>query len=398
MSVSAKKILFVDDEPNLLSAFQRQLRKQFDVDIAVGPEAGLAVLENPEPYGVVVADMRMPVMNGVEFLAKVKQSAPNIVRIMLTGNADQGTAIEAINEGNIFRFLNKPCPPEKLTDALNAALRQHQLITAEHELLESTLRGSVKVLTEILAMAEPKSFGHAEALRLQIRQLATVMGVQPVWELEVAAMLSHIGAVVIPPEVVLKARIGHALSPKEQEMFARVPAVGGSLISQIPRLEEVSKIVTYQNKRFDGTGYPDDNVAGPAIPIGARMLKVLCDLAELESRGTSRSAAFAKLQERTGWYDPEVMDSVAMCFQLAPQQPVDPGRPTMQVTVATLRIGHVLRKPAQTKDDILIVPAGTLITPALIQRLRNFSSVGGVREPLEVEDSWDTRQFTKTPA
>src|SRR5581483_11619317 len=103
-----KKILFVDDEPNVLAAFQRQLRKQFSVETALGPQEGLAALQNSRDYAVVVADMRMPEMNGVEFLIKVKATAPDVVRMMLTGNADQNTAIEAINEGNIFRFLNKP--------------------------------------------------------------------------------------------------------------------------------------------------------------------------------------------------------------------------------------------------------------------------------------------------
>ena len=209
-----KKILFVDDEPNVLAAFQRQLRKQFSVETAVGPKEGLAALQNWRDYAVVVADMRMPEMSGVEFLAKVKADAPDVVRMMLTGNADQTTAIEAINEGNIFRFLNKPCPPEKLTLALEAGMRQHQLIIAERELLENTLSGSIKVLAELLAMAEPKSFGHTEALRNNIRLLADFMKIGQPWELEVAAMLLHIGYVTIPPEVVLKARVGHPLSVK----------------------------------------------------------------------------------------------------------------------------------------------------------------------------------------
>src|ERR1700722_15579286 len=104
-----KKILLVDDEPNVLSAFQRQLSRRFEVQTALGPIEGLAALKEAQEFAVVGADMRMPEMSGVEFLAIVKQRAPDVVRMMLTGNADQATAIEAINHGNIFRFLNKPC-------------------------------------------------------------------------------------------------------------------------------------------------------------------------------------------------------------------------------------------------------------------------------------------------
>src|SRR5690606_21232193 len=124
---------------------------------------GLALLGNGEGYAVVVADMQMPEMDGIEFLTRVKEIAPDIVRIMLTGNGDQITAIEAINKGSIFRFLSKPSA--HLVETLQEALRQHQLITAERELLENTLHGSIKMLSEILALAEPKLFGQAQWLR-----------------------------------------------------------------------------------------------------------------------------------------------------------------------------------------------------------------------------------------
>ncbi len=380
-----KKILFVDDEPNILAAYQRQLRKQFSVEIAVGPVAGLAAIQNPRDFAVVVADMRMPEMSGVEFLVKVKTAAPEAVRMMLTGNADQATAIEAINEGSIFRFLNKPCPPEKLVQALEAALHQHQLITAERELLENTLSGSIKVLADILAMVEPKSFGRAEILRDKIRRLAEFMNITPSWDLEAAALLAHIGAVTVPPEIILKARVGHTLSFPEQELLKRIPAIGGNLLSHIPRLEQVSRLISCQNKRFDGSGFPEDSVAGADIPLGARMIKVLFDLDQLESKGTSSTAALEQMRARPGWYDGKVLDAVATCFNITPIEPANTIVLPLTVSFAELRVGHVLVSDIVTKDDILIVAAGNHITQPLIQRLRNFASFSGIKEPIHVE-------------
>jgi response regulator RpfG family c-di-GMP phosphodiesterase len=380
-----KKILFVDDEPNILAAYQRQLRKQFSVEIAVGPVAGLAALQNPRDFAVVVADMRMPEMNGVEFLVRVKTAAPETVRMMLTGNADQATAIDAINEGSIFRFLNKPCPPETLVQALEAALHQHQLITAERELLENTLSGSIKVLADILAMVEPKSFGRAEILRDKIRRLAGFMNITPSWDLEAAALLAHIGTVTVPPEIILKARVGHTLSFPEQELLKRIPAIGGNLLSHIPRLEQVSRIISYQNKRFDGSGFPEDSVAGADIPLGARMIKVLFDLDQLESKDTSPTAALEQMRARPGWYDVKVLDAVATCFNITPIEPANTIVLPLTVSFAELRVGHVLVSDIVTKDDILIVAAGNHITQPLIQRLRNFASFSGIKEPIHVE-------------
>ena len=306
-----KKILFVDDEPNVLSAIQRQLHQRFQVETAAGPIAGLAALKNGRDYSVVVADMGMPKMSGVEFLAKACELAPDVVRVMLTGYLNQSTAVEAINQGSIFRFLNKPCSTEKLVQTLEAAVAQHNLIIAERDLLENTLGGSLKVLSEILALAEPKVFGQAEALRDAVRLLAASLNVTPTWDLEAAALLSQIGSVTIPPELILKSRLGHALSAGEKEVFNHIPAVGSSLLAQIPRLEGVARIILYQNKNFDGSGFPEDAVAGEAIPLGARMLKLLVDLARLESGGVARPAALEQLRARPGWYDPRLLEALA---------------------------------------------------------------------------------------
>lgn len=377
-----KKILLVDDEPNVLDAFHLVLRKRFTIETALSGEEGLKLLGNGDGFGVVVADMQMPNMNGVEFLARVKEIAPDIVRIMLTGNGDQNTAIEAINEGSIFRFLNKPSP--HLSEALNDALRQHQLLTTERELLENTLHGSVKMLTEILALAEPKAFGQAQLLRDNIRVLAQAMNVQETWELEVAAMLSRIGSITIPPEILLKEREGQPLSEREQKMFSNIPEIGGNLLARIPRLEGVSKIILYQEKNFDGSGFPEDEVAGEQIPLGARMLKILSALAEHESAGASRDAAIKNLREEKDAFDPEILARIDT-LPLASPNSTSPAKPKIPITFADLRVGHLLCSDVETCDGILIVSGGNRVTPTLMQRLRNFSMLSGIKEPIYVE-------------
>src|SRR5208282_234032 len=124
----SEKILFVDDEPVLLQGYQRLLHKEFQVTTAVGGAAALTMIQHMGPFAVVLSDMRMPGMNGVEFLLKVKTLAPDAVRIMLTGAAELKTAIDAVNEGNIFRFLSKPSNKEILVKTLTDALAQHHLV------------------------------------------------------------------------------------------------------------------------------------------------------------------------------------------------------------------------------------------------------------------------------
>ncbi len=128
-----QKILFVDDDPNLLDGYKRNLRKDFVTEFALGPEKGLELIRGGEPYAIVVADMRMPGMNGIEFLLAVKDISPDSIRMMLTGNADITGAIQAVNEGNVFRYLTKPCPADQLKEALTAGLAEYEKRYREHE-------------------------------------------------------------------------------------------------------------------------------------------------------------------------------------------------------------------------------------------------------------------------
>lgn len=375
-----RKVLCVDDDARILTAYQRNLGDQFDLDIALsGPEA-LQTLEKTGPYAVVVADMQMPLMNGVELLMRVEKLAPNTVRIMLTGNADQQTAVDAVNQGHVYRFLNKPCPPDMLALALDAGVRQYHLIEAERDLLENTLNGAVKALTDILGILDPSAFARAQRLRELVRTYVNHFKLANGWTLEMAAMLARVGCVAVPPPVLLKARSGLTLRPEEQEMLARVPQNGAELLGNIPRLETVSRIVQYCEQRFDGTGFPRDGVAGEDIPVGARILKVLSDLLELESRGASPAVAIAQMQARAGWYDPQVLDSVAVCFDVAPASTGRASR-MVEVRLRDLHPGQELAAPITTADGNLIMAAGTTITPMALEKLRNFNELHNLVEP-----------------
>src|SRR6478609_5248404 len=140
-----EQILLVDDDRNILSGYRRNLRGEFLIDTAQGGQEALELLEKKGPYALVISDMRMPGMDGIAFLSKLKAMSPDTVRVMLTGNADTETAIEAINEGSIFRFLNKPCSKEILAKTITAGLVQYRLVTAEKQLLEQTLSGCLQV-------------------------------------------------------------------------------------------------------------------------------------------------------------------------------------------------------------------------------------------------------------
>jgi FixJ family two-component response regulator len=152
------KILFVDDDVNLLAAFRRQLRKQFQIETAEGGREGLELVKANGPYAVIVSDFRMPIMDGIEFLSRVREIAPETVRIMLTGNADLQAAIQAVNEGNIFRFLTKPCSRDILSESLITGLEHYQRVSREREYNEKTrisMAQAGEIQQHLIPKAEP---------------------------------------------------------------------------------------------------------------------------------------------------------------------------------------------------------------------------------------------------
>lgn len=375
-------ILFVDDDANLLSALVRGLRGRYRTQTALGAAEGLELVRarGPhEPFAVVVADMQMPGMNGVELLRHVAELAPQSIRIMLTGQADQQTAIDAINKGSIFRFLTKPCNAQLLATTLEAGLEQYRLLTAEKELLAKTLSGSVRLLADMLALAKPKAFGRAARVRKLVQQIAAQQGIEPAWPLEIGAMLSHLGCVTLPETILEKVCAGQSLAVREAAMFYAHPKIGAELIGNLPRLSAVAEIVAYQEKHFDGSGPPDDGRSGDAIPLGARVLKVALDFDVLCMAGENQEQALAELHRRGGWYDPALLQSLARLFDC------EICYAARVVRLDQLEEEMVLDQHVLSCDGDILVTRGHEVTSSLRLRLENFAqTVRAVQEPIRV--------------
>ncbi|SMC24255.1 Response regulator c-di-GMP phosphodiesterase, RpfG family, contains REC and HD-GYP domains [Desulfacinum hydrothermale DSM 13146] len=374
----AEKILFVDDDAHILSSFKRTLRKHCAMDTALGPEEGLRAVQGRGPYALVISDLRMPVMDGIQFLTKVRTISPDTVRMILTGNADLQAAMDAVNQGNIFRFLTKPCPPETLLQAIQAGVHQHRLIRAEKELLEKTLRGAIQVMADVLSLVNPEAFGRASRVRRYARAMGRNLGVDKLWQLETAALLSQIGCVILTEETIQKIIKAQPLTAEEQQLYSMYPSVGADLISKIPRLQEVSEIIAYQEKHFDGSGIPKDDRYGDSIPLGARILKVVLDFDTLESAGLPRASAILQMKKRHGWYDPQVLRALENVLG-------DEARfEVREIEIPDLKLGMIVGEDVVSLKDVLLIKKGQEITPALLERLKNFAKTVGVKEPIRV--------------
>jgi CheY-like chemotaxis protein len=369
-------VLCVDDEPRVLEGIALSLRRRYDVVTAGGGMAALDVLHKDPTVAVVLSDMRMPMMDGTQFLHRCRHIAPDTVRLILTGQSDLGAAIGAVNEGQIFRFLTKPCPPAVLLPAIDAAVEQHRLITSERVLLEQTLHGAVKAFGEILALTSPASFGRASRVARSVTAMATALKQPERWTVEVAAMVSQLGFVTLPAELAERVHNGQPLSEEETQQVLKIPYIAEKLLAHIPRLEMVRKILTASVRPIRRLPMGADAKAHQLMRA-AQTLRIAIDFDDLQAHGHSPQAAIAAMRTRDT-YDPEVLESLAGTVEPTG----DPDEPRW-VPLSALKVGMVVAEDIRMVSGTLLVARGYEVAQGFIERARNFKA-GTVQEPVRV--------------
>jgi response regulator RpfG family c-di-GMP phosphodiesterase len=361
-NATAPSILCVDDEPRVLDGLKLTLRHGFKVATASSGAQGLAMLQEMDGAAVVISDMRMPVMDGATFLTRVRKCWPDATRLLLTGETGRDAAVAAVNEGQIFRFLTKPCAPEKLLAAVEAAVRQHQLVTAEKMLLQQTVLGSIRALVDVLGIVNPIAFGRGSRIKRLAMQLAEQAGLPSSWELEAAALLSQIGYVSLPVELVEKAVNGESLNSDEVLLLGETPKVTQGILARIPRLENVAAILAHASQP-DGSKEPRD----PGVAANATVLKIVLEFDALTSRGENADTAIATLRARSG------PKNAAMLAHLAALQgAADSGPQLREIRLREVVPGMVLMDDLRTDLGTLLVSRGYEISQSFIDRMRNF--------------------------
>jgi response regulator RpfG family c-di-GMP phosphodiesterase len=371
--VEKPRILCVDDEPLVLEGLKQRLRRHYDIRTAPGPKIGLDVLREQGPFAVVVSDMRMPEMNGAEFLEQARKVSPDTVRVLLTGYSDAKAAEDAVNLGRIFRFLTKPCPGEVLEPALEEAVNRYRVLRAEKDVLEQTLRGAVEVLVETLALVNPGAFSRANRVGRMVRRFAQSFPELDAWELEVAAMLSQIGLVTLPAEVVELWLSGGQLTIAHKQLIKAYPGIGADLVERVPRFENVAEIIRRHDTPLDRAERPEE------IPQGARVLKALCDYDALCFNGKEPDEALAEMRHNVTRYDPAVLEKLAAASAGLRARLI-----VRRLRAKELSPGMVLHEPVRTKHGVVVAHDGGEVTVALVARLRNFAAFGNLHEPIAV--------------
>ncbi len=374
------RVLLVDDDIDILSAFQRNLRKHFLIKTATsGVEALETIRDNP-PFAVIVSDYNMPKMNGIELLSAVRKVSPDTVRIMLTGFADLETSINAVNEGSVFRFLTKPANTETLLQTINDGIEQNRLITSEKELLEKTLKGTIKILIDVLTIVNPIAFQLATQIRNVARLIANQMNMKNVWEVEIAALLSQIGCVTVPEPILNKVYKDESLTEEEYKLYFNSPIVSEHFVQNIPRFEKISVAIRYQFYNFDGSNSPEPIVKGEDLPIISRILKIAIDYNYFIHRGYSQTQAVNIMKSGSYIYDPAIFTILMTVMGSKSGK----GFVIKSLPFRQLRIGMVLDEDVKDIDQFVLIAKGQEVTDVMLLRLINISRIKTILEPIRV--------------
>lgn len=355
-------VLCVDDEPKVLEGLELNLGFDYEVRTALGGEAGLEALRANPGCAVVISDMRMPGMNGSQFLAQVRELTPDTTRMLLTGFSDIADTIAAINDGGIFRFLSKPTAPEALKRAIDDGLRQWELIQSERVLLEQTLHGAAEALVEALEIASPAAFSRARRIESACRHVATELGFDPVWEVALAGLLVRLGWIAIPSDTVDSFLDGKTVTDAEAAMFDDAYDTSVRLVGRIPRLDGVAEIIA-------GAANPSGGVDPSTAVRTVAEFDRLCGLGRGGAKG---------IKELDGCFPREIL--VALNSWPGAEEETT----IQEVELRGLVIGMVAENDILTKTGTLLVRSGTDITETVIDRLRNFANSQGVDEPITV--------------
>lgn len=420
------KILCVDDEPNILSSLRRLFRsKGYQVLTALGGQEGLAVLEE-QPIDLVISDMRMPIMDGAAFLAQVRVRWPDTIRLLLTGYSDVQSIIDAINRGEIYRYITKPWDDndiilvvrqalerkaleiekkrlEELTHRQNeelkslnasleakveertAALRSaHDSLLHVNEKLKNSFLTSIKVFSNVIEMRGGKLAGHSRRVADLARKVAKNMGLEAreIQEIFVAGLLADIGKIGFSDEL-LDTPVSQ-LSGEQLGVFHKHTIRAEQLLMPLEDLQGTAKMLRYQHERFDGRGFPD-GLVGDAIPLGARILALASDYDNLQIGGLTAKRVHADdaqaliIHGAGNRYDEKVVAAFKQVFNGGVEE-----QESQEVTVSNLMPGMILSADVISKEGLLLLPADHVLEAHVIERLRLYDVSGGGKLTLRV--------------
>ncbi len=420
-------LLFVDDEENIQRSLQRVFRKEgYNLLTASSGKEGLEKVVQTK-VDLILSDQRMPGMSGVEFLREVRKTSPDTVRIILTGYADVQAAMDAINQGEVYRFITKPWNDQDLKLTVKRALQQRDLVLENRRLneltrkqneelkelnrdlekkvqertkeirrkneelsklytdLEENFLDSIRVFASLVELRDSYIGSHSKRVAAFSRSIAEKWGLdeKEVLDVEIAAILHDIGKIGISDKVLAKSY--EEMGQEERRVYEQHPIIGQASIQIIDNLQEVGVLIRHHHESWDGTGYPD-GLKEDGIPLGSRIISAVDAYDTMLNRRkyTQRVTRFQVIERlkkgRGVQFDPEVVNIFLELLEVKEIEAAE--RVEIRIALDQLEEGMILARDLYTSKGILLIPKDEVIRQAHIDKIRNYHRidpiVGGV--------------------
>ncbi len=368
-----QKVLIVDDAPENIDILGSVLKRKYDLQVALNGKKALQIALSKQKPDIILLDIQMPVMDGHETCRRLKADArtrdiPVIFVTSLDKSSDEGTGFRL----GAVDYITKPVSPPLVMARVNTHLSMRASEKTIQKLLKETLLGSISAMSEVLALANPTAFSKASRLKKIVRIITQQLDRTDNWKFELAAVLSQIGCVTIPNEVLAKHARGEMISVEEEKMLTRHPELGAKLVQKIPQLEDVAEMIAQQNKLSKGP-FPDHPNKRDAVTLGTQLLK----MADYFERGTtmgSEPEMVFQLMIRS--YDPILMEILGKTITNEAK--------TAKLMITDLTVGMVLGENVHNGANELILEKGTTVTQPILEFLAHINISTGIHQPILV--------------
>jgi ActR/RegA family two-component response regulator len=356
------RVLFVDDDVALLKSIQRNLCFDYDLSIAESGQHGLELINGQKPYSVIVTDMRMPIMDGIRFINEARKITPDSIFLMLTGNQDIDTSIKAVNQGQVFRFLTKPCETEDIKTAIEIAHRQFELVQTEKELLHKTFVGAISLMMDVVESVHPDTLHQAQRIDAIMRACEEALGISGNWEFRLVARVSLVGFTLMPCDEQIKLQqLGPAV-PESQLLLEKMALTSSRLMGRIPRLERVTEILRKQ-ATADCSAFKEP-YEGHNPDLGAVLLRVAMYWCNLIHHGLSPKEALREILQILPELPAQIQNALLeLDTPTADRHPVE-------VKLRDLAEGMVLYDDLLSEDGALLLRSGRRLTQSVIEKMK----------------------------
>jgi len=353
-----KSILFVDADARFRQTIQRQYGRRYELQIAGDADEARTLLKESGPFAVVVCDYQLPGENGIQLLESVKGDHPDVVRVLMAGRPDMQLAIDAVNHGSVFRFLTKPTNTQTLCRCLDDSLRQHELLLSEDRFRDETLRGSVELLTKILALTNPVASSRSRRLRALVGKVMDRMELPDTWACETAAALSQTGWIGLPTVLLAKRDAGIPLEANEKQRIDGVPAAAAALLRTIPRLDTVARLIESAQELSRAESETERTLA--------RILAVCSDLDQRLARGGELDTALTQTLRAAG----DLPEAIAEGLRSI--QEIEVLDTSFTIAISSAKSGWVLDQDVVTKEGTKLLGHGHVLSGSALVRLRAY--------------------------